>query len=78
MELQFLLNIGVGVILAGIGWFSRQIWEAVNELRKNVHEIEVDLPKSYVRKDEFADSVKEIKAMLEKIFDRLENKADKH
>jgi hypothetical protein len=78
MELQSLLNIGVGVILAGIGWFSRQIWEAVNELRKNVHEIEVDLPKSYVRKDEFADSVKEIKAMLEKIFDRLENKADKH
>jgi len=78
MELQSLLNIGVGAILAGIGWFSRQIWEAVNELRKNVHEIEVDLPKSYVRKDEFADSVKEIKAMLEKIFDRLENKADKH
>ena len=78
MELQSLLNIGVGVILAGIGWFSRQIWEAVNELRKNVHEIEVDLPKSYVRKDEFSESVKEIKAMLEKIFDRLENKADKH
>jgi len=78
MEPQSLLNIGVGVILAGIGWFSRQIWEAVNELRRNVHEIEVDLPKSYVRKDEFADSVKEIKAMLEKIFDRLENKADKH
>jgi aspartate aminotransferase-like enzyme len=78
MELQSLLNIGVGVILAGIGWFSRQIWEAVNELRRNVHEIEVDLPKSFVRKDEFADSVKEIKAMLEKIFDRLENKADKH
>ena len=78
MELQSLLNIGVGVVLAGVGWFSRQIWEAVNELRKNVHEIEVDLPKSYVRKDEFSESVKEIKAMLEKIFDRLENKADKH
>ena len=55
MELQSLLNIGVGVVLAGVGWFSRQIWEAVNELRRDVHEIEVDLPKSYVRKDEFAE-----------------------
>jgi uncharacterized coiled-coil DUF342 family protein len=77
MELQSLLNIGVGVVLAGVGWFSRQIWEAVNELRRDVHEIEVDLPKSYVRKDEFAESVREIKAMLEKIFDKLDSKVDK-
>lgn len=77
MDMQALMNIGIGIVLAGIGWFSRQIWEAVKELRRDLHEIEVDLPKSYVRKDEFADSVKEIKAMLEKIFDRLENKADK-
>lgn len=78
MELQSLMNIGVGIVLAGVGWFSRQIWDAVAELRKDIHEIEVDLPKTYVRKDEFVDSIKEIKAMLEKIFDRLENKADKH
>lgn len=77
IEPQSLMNMGIGVVLAGIGWFSRQIWEAVKELRRDLHEIEVDLPKSYVRKDEFAESVKEIKAMLEKIFDRLENKADK-
>lgn len=77
MELQSLLNIGVGVVLAGIGWFSRQIWEAVSELRRDIHEIEVDLPKSYVRKDEFAESVREIKSMLEKIFDKLDSKVDK-
>lgn len=77
MDMQSLMNIGVGVGLAAIGWFSRQVWEAVNQLRRDLHEIEVDLPKSYVRKDEFADSIKEIKAMLEKIFDRLEGKADK-
>lgn len=77
MDMQSLMNIGIGVVIAAIGWFSRQIWEAVKELRRDLHEIEVDLPKSYVRKDEFAENVKEIKAMLEKIFDRLENKADK-
>jgi predicted RNA-binding protein with EMAP domain len=77
IEPQSLMNIAIGVALSAIGWFSRQIWEAVKELRRDLHEIEVDLPKSYVRKDEFADSVKEIKAMLEKIFDRLDGKADK-
>lgn len=74
---QDLLNIGIATGFAAVGWFARQIWSAVAELRRDLHEIEVDLPKSYVLKDEFADSVKEIKAMLEKIFDRLENKADK-
>lgn len=78
MELQSLMNIGVGIVLAGVGWFSRQIWDAVAELRRDIHEIEVDLPKTYVRKDEFTEVIKEVKAMLEKIFDRLENKADKH
>ena len=77
MELQSLMNIGVGIVLAGVGWFSRQIWDAVSELRRDIHDIEVELPKTYVRKDEFVDSIKEVKAMLEKIFDKLENKADK-
>ena len=78
MELQSLMNIGVGIVLAGVGWFSRQIWDAVSELRRDIHDIEVELPKIYVRKDEFTEVIKEVKAMLEKIFDRLENKADKH
>jgi predicted RNA-binding protein with EMAP domain len=77
MELQSLLNIGVGVVLAGVGWFSRQIWDAVSELRRDIHEIEVDLPKTYVRKDEFVESMKEVKTMLEKIFDKLDGKVDK-
>lgn len=77
METQTLINLAAGAALAAIGWFARQIWEAVNELRRDVHSIEVELPKSYIRRDEFAESMREVKAMLEKIFDRLEGKADK-
>ena len=77
MDAQTLINLAGGAALASVGWFARQIWEAVNELRKDVHSLEVELPKSYIRRDEFADSMREIKAMLEKIFDRLEGKADK-
>lgn len=77
MEWQHVIDLMAGAILAVIGWFCRQLWEAVAELRKAVHNLEVVLPSNYIRRDEFADSIKEIKSMLEKIFDRLENKADK-
>jgi hypothetical protein len=77
MEMQGIINLLAGTALAVMGWFARQLWEAVAELRKDVHSIEVALPSNYVRRDEFADGIKEIKEMLGKIFDRLENKADK-
>jgi hypothetical protein len=77
MDMQGIINLAAGASLAVMGWFARQLWEAVAGLRKDVHDIEVALPSNYVRRDEFGDSVKEIKEMLGKIFDKLDNKADK-
>lgn len=77
MDMQGIINLAAGASLAVMGWFARQLWEAVAKLRKDVHDIEVALPSNYVRRDEFGDSVKEIKEMLGKIFDKLDNKQDK-
>lgn len=77
METQTLINLAGGTALAACGWFARQIWEAVAELRRDVHALEVDLPKSYVRKDEFVAAMTRVETMLEKIFDRLNDKVDK-
>lgn len=77
MDTQPLINAALGVILAGIGWFARQIWEAVKELREDLHRIEVDLPTSYVKRVDYAQDLVEIKGLLQKIFDRLEQKVDK-
>lgn len=77
MDTQPLINAALGVILAGIGWFARQIWEAVKELREDLHRIEVDLPSTYVKRVDYAQDLAEIKALLQKIFDRLEQKVDK-
>lgn len=74
---QFVINAVLGIMLAVTGWFARQVWDAVKELQREIHEIEVDLPRNYVRRDEFADNMREIKEMLGKIFDRLDNKVDK-
>ena len=77
MDLQTIINGLLAIILAGVGWAARELWGAVKRLREDLQRIEISLPTNYVRKDEFADGIKEIKDMLGKIFDRLDNKADK-
>jgi 3-isopropylmalate dehydratase small subunit len=63
------------------GWFARQLWDAVERLKKDVHQIEVDLPSHYVRREEFSESLKEIKDICKQIFDKVDSlekrKADK-
>jgi hypothetical protein len=77
MELQTLVNVGGGVILAGIGWWARIIWESVQRLKDDLHEIEVDLPKSYVSKNDLDKRMEHIESMFQRIYDKLDNKADK-
>jgi hypothetical protein len=77
MDTQSLINIGGGVFLSVAGWFARSLYAAVEQLRKDIHQIEVDLPKSYVPKEDWSESLKKIESMLEKIFDKLDQKADK-
>jgi hypothetical protein len=77
MDVQTIINGLLSVILAGVGWAASELWSAVKRLREDLQKIEVALPTNYVRKDEFADGIKEIKSMLEKIFDRLDGKVDK-
>ena len=78
MDSQMIINLAAGSVLAGLGWFARVLWEAVNTLREDLHQLEVELPSNYIRRDEFADNMKEIKEMLGKIFDKLDSKVDKH
>lgn len=81
MDGQTLINLAIGTILAVGGWFARELWGAVKELREDLHRIEVDLPSNYIRRDEFQEGLKEIKDILRQIFDKVDSlekrKADK-
>ena len=81
MDTQLLINTIVGLGFAALGWFGREMWSAVQELRKDMHEIEIDLPRNYVRREEFSDSIKEIKDICNQIFHKIDSlndrKADK-
>jgi hypothetical protein len=77
MDHQTLVNIGGGIILAGIGWWARVIWDSVQRLKEDLHEIEVDLPKSYVSKSDLDKRMEHIESMFQRIYDKLDGKADK-
>jgi hypothetical protein len=77
MEPQTIIDIIAGAVLAALGWFANEMWTAMKELRQDVHDLEVTLPSRYVRREEFSEGIKEIKDLLGKIFDKLDNKVDK-
>lgn len=77
MDTQTLLNALFGLILLGTGWFLNELWRAVKELRKDLHQIEADLPKEYVLKVDLDKRMEHIETMFQRIYDKLDGKADK-
>ena len=68
-----MFNLIVGVAAFFGGWTLNNITRMLNRIDDDIREI----PHIYVSKDDYKTDIAEIKGMLGKIFDRLENKADK-
>lgn len=77
MEYQTIINIGAGGALATVGWFARQLWDAVQELKKELSDIREDIAKHYVPKSDFKEAMVEIRSMFAEIRTILNDKADK-
>jgi hypothetical protein len=77
MEMQNVINLLGGAALSVMGWFARQLWDAVKELRADLHTLEVNLPERYVKKDDMDKRMEHIESMFQRIYDKLDNKADK-
>lgn len=77
MDFQTLINAGAGLALAVAGWFARELWQAVSELRADLAHLREELPKTYITKFDFRDAVKELKDLLQRIDGKLSEKVDK-
>jgi hypothetical protein len=73
MDSQMLFNIAVGLASFFGGWVLNNITKAVDRLDADVRK----MPMVYISKDEYHRDIAEIKNMLGKIFDKLDNKMDK-
>ena len=77
MDWQNLFNLVLGVALPVGGWFCRQLWDTVKELKKEISDLRLHVAENVVKKIEMESQYGKIESMLEKIFDKLDKKVDK-
>ena len=71
-----LIEMALWVIVATIGWFLRELWGAVKELQKDIHQIEVDMPSNYVKRDDFSDEMTKLRQDIRQDFQIAFKKID--
>jgi hypothetical protein len=73
MDYQILFNIAVAIAGFFGGWTLNRIYIAIDRLDGDVR----NMPMNYVNRDDYKADIRDIREMLGKIFDKLDNKADK-
>jgi hypothetical protein len=73
MDYQVLFNIAVAIAGFFGGWTLNRIYIAIDRLDGDVR----NMPHNYISKDDYKADIRDVRDMLGKIFDKLDNKADK-
>jgi hypothetical protein len=73
MDSQVLFNIAVAIAGFFGGWVLNNIHRSIDRLDTDVRA----MPHVYVTREDYKDDMHDIKDMLAKIFDKLDNKQDK-
>jgi len=73
MDIQTLFNVAITLAGALGGWILNSIWQAIRTLDKDVRQ----MPVMYVTKSDYKSDISEIKMMLGRISDKLDDKVDK-
>jgi hypothetical protein len=63
------------VAIAGFcgGWVLKIIWDAIQDLKKDVRAIDTKMHEDFVRRDDFKDAVREIKEDMKDGFNKIDN-----
>lgn len=77
LDLHWLVNILLAMVSAGLGWFCREIWSAVQKLRADLQAFELRISNEYVRYDRLQDALRPVLDKLQRIEDALTHKVDK-
>ena len=84
MDWQNLINIAGGAALAVVGWFARQLWDSVKELKADIGELRLHVSETYVKKSEMETlevqmdkRFDRVEQMIVKLYDKIDQKVDK-
>ena len=76
-DFQTIINGEKAAALGAMGWFARQLWDAVKELKADLTALRVEIARDYVAKTDFNPFAAEIRSLFQRIYDKLDDKADK-
>ena len=68
---------GLGVGFSVLGWFARELWNAVQQLKSDLGKLEVKIGTDYVRYDRLQDALKPLIDKLSRIEDAVAHKQDR-
>lgn len=85
---QMVFNWIVAFAGAAGGWILKIIWDAIQDLKRDLKVMDTKMHDDFVRRDDFKDAMaehkqdmqngfREVKELIGALFKRLENKADK-
>ena len=77
MDIQTAINLIGGAILSILGWFARQLWDAVKELKSDLASLREALPKEYAMKSDMQLMFDKIDGKLDRLMEKLDSKVDK-
>ena len=60
-----------------VGWFARELWSAVQNLKEDLYKLREEIAKDYIPKEDFSSFKSELFTALRRIEDKLESKEDK-
>ncbi len=75
--MQLIINLVCGTGLVGLGWFAKELWDAVKDLKADLAKLREELPKEYAMKSDMQIMFDKIDSKLDKLMDKLDNKVDK-
>ena len=77
MEFQSFINVVLPIALTIVGWFSRELWTAVQDLKEDLSSLRETLPSKYVSKLDFNDRWEEVLKAIHRIEDKLDRISEK-
>jgi hypothetical protein len=72
MDIQTLINTVLPLICVAIGWFCKELWTAVQQLKEDLSDLRAHISDNYLRKDDFTARWDEVLKAVHRIEDKLD------
>jgi len=77
IDAHLIFTTALGLVCGVLGWLGRELWAAVQALRRDLSALEIRVSTDYVRYDRLVAALEPIKEGIHEIKAALAHKADK-